>query len=291
MNTAAQLEQIIKGKPVADHLLERLSTEIAALNEKGFDPKVVVVRVGERPDHIAYKRNALRKCESVGLAAESRIFPENISQDALVAEIQNINQDKSIHAVLLLMPLPSHLDSKAITHALSPRKDMDCLTPVNVSKLMEGETSGFYPCTPLAVIEVLKFYNVPLAGKKAAVLGRSMVVGKPVAMLLLAENATVTICHSKTENLPEVARQADILVVAIGQARFVKENFVKPGAVVIDVGINVDDAGNLIGDVDFDACAPCASMITPVPGGVGTVTLATLIRNVVKACKMQNRLA
>ena len=283
--------QIIKGKPVADHLLERLGAEIAALNEQGFNPRLAVIRVGERPDHIAYKKNALRRCEAVGLAADSRILPENIGENALVAEIQNINRDKSIHAVLLLMPLPKNLDSKAITHALSPDKDMDCLTPVNVSKLMEGERSGFYPCTPMAVIEMLKFYNVPLAGKKAAVLGRSMVVGKPVAMLLLAENATVTICHSKTESLPDVARQADILVVAIGQARFVKENFVKPGAVVIDVGINVDDTGNLIGDVDFEACAPSASMITPVPGGVGTVTLATLIRNVVKACKVQNGLA
>jgi methylenetetrahydrofolate dehydrogenase (NADP+)/methenyltetrahydrofolate cyclohydrolase len=283
--------QIIKGKPVADHLLERLGAEIAELNDQGFNPRLVVVRVGERPEHIAYKRNALRKCESVGLAADARVFPENIGENALVAEIQIINRDKTVHGVLPLMPLPKHLDSKAITHALAPGKDMDCLTPVNVSKLMEGEPSGFYPCTPLAVIEVLRHYNVPLAGKKAAVLGRSMVVGKPVAMLLLAENATVTICHSKTENLAEVARQADILVVAIGHPKFVKQNFVKPGAVVIDVGINVDDAGNIVGDVDFEACAPCASMITPVPGGVGIVTLATLIRNVVKACKVQNGLA
>lgn len=287
----AKLGEVIKGKPVADQMKEDLMREVAALKERGIYPKLTIVRVGARPDDVAYERGALKKCEAVGLAGQAKELPENISQEDFIREFKKVNEDKNIHGILLFRPLPKQLDENVIKHAISAEKDIDCLSPENVAKLTAGDTTGFPPCTPTAVLELLKFYKVPMAGKKVVILGRSMVVGKPAAMLLLNENATVTICHSKTENLPDVAREADILIAAIGKARMVKENFVKEGAVVIDVGINVDASGALCGDVDFDACVKKAAMITPVPAGVGAVTSSILIKHVVKACKMQNKLA
>ncbi|TQW81497.1 bifunctional 5,10-methylenetetrahydrofolate dehydrogenase/5,10-methenyltetrahydrofolate cyclohydrolase, partial [Clostridioides difficile] len=213
---------------------------------------------------------------------------EDITQEEYIDVLKRVNDDKNVNGILCFRPLPKHLNEEVIKYVIAPEKDVDCFSPINSAKVMEGDKSGFPPCTPTAVVEILKHYNVDLKGSKVTVLGRSMVVGKPVSMLLLSEHATVTICHSKTKNLSGVAAEADVLIAAIGRAKMVDESFVKDGAVVIDVGINVDEEGNLCGDVDTNAVLDKVSMITPVPAGVGSVTTSILAKHVVKACKLQN---
>ncbi|WP_072724970.1 bifunctional 5,10-methylenetetrahydrofolate dehydrogenase/5,10-methenyltetrahydrofolate cyclohydrolase [Tepidibacter thalassicus] len=280
--------QIIKGKPVADKIKEELIKEVEELKARGINPKLTIVRVGARGDDLAYERGALKRCDSIGILTEVKELPEDITQEEYISEIKKINEDPATHGILCFRPLPKQLDEEVIKYVIAPEKDIDCFSPVNAAKVMEGDKSGFSPCTPTAVVEILKHYGVDLTGKKVVVLGRSMVVGKPAAMLLLNENATVTICHSKTKDLDLVTREADVLVAAVGRAKMVKENFIKDGAVVIDVGINVDENGNLCGDVDTDVVKDKVSMITPVPGGVGSVTTSILAKHVIKACKMQN---
>lgn len=282
--------QIIKGKLVADAISEDLRKKVEKLKEKGFTPKLVIVRVGANPSDLSYARGALKRCGTIGLKAEVRELPEDISQNDFINEIEKLNKDTSVNGLLIFRPLPKQLDESVIKYVISPEKDMDCFSPVNVAKIMENDETGFAPCTPSAVMEILKHYNVPMKGKKAVVVGRSMVVGKPVSMLLLNENATVTICHSKTQDMPAVCSEADILVVGIGRAKMIDARYIKNDAVVIDVGINVDEDGNLCGDVDTDNCIDKCSMITPVPGGVGSVTTSILAKHVVKACMLQNNL-
>lgn len=284
------LGQIIKGKPVADAISEDLAKKVAELKEKGFSPKLVIVRVGANPSDLSYEKGALKRCESIGILAEVKELPEDINQKDFITELEKVNNDNNVHGILIFRPLPKQLDENVIKYVISPEKDMDCFSPVNVAKVMENDPTGFAPCTPSAVMEILKYYNVPMKGKKAVVVGRSMVVGKPVSMLLLNENATVTICHSKTQDMPDVCSEADILVVGIGRAKMLDSKYIGEGAVVIDVGINVDEAGNLCGDVDTDDCMEKSSMITPVPGGVGSVTTSILAKHVVKACIQQNNL-
>ncbi|WP_072886936.1 bifunctional 5,10-methylenetetrahydrofolate dehydrogenase/5,10-methenyltetrahydrofolate cyclohydrolase [Tepidibacter formicigenes] len=282
------MSQIIKGKPVADAMKEVLTKEVEELKAKGINPKLTIVRVGARGDDLAYERGALKRCDSIGILTEVKELPEDINQEDYINELKKINEDPATHGILCFRPLPKQLDEEAIKYVIAPEKDIDCFSPVNAAKVMEGDKSGFPPCTPTAVVEILKHYDVDLTGKKVVVLGRSMVVGKPAAMLLLNENATVTICHSRTKDLQSVTSEADVLVAAVGRAKMVKENFVKDGAVVIDVGINVDENGKLCGDVDTDSVKDKVSMITPVPGGVGSVTTSILAKHVIKACKMQN---
>lgn len=284
------MSQIIKGKPVADKISENLIKEIEILKEKGISPKLAIVRVGARPDDLAYERGALGRSKKVGIETEVKELPEDISQEDFIKELKTLNEDKDINGILVFRPLPKHLNEDIIKYEIAPEKDIDCLSPVNEAKLLEGDKTGFPPCTPTAVIEMLKYYNVEIQGKNAVVLGRSMVVGKPAMLLLLNENATVTVCHSRTKEMEKITSNADILVAAIGKGKFVKENYVGKDAVVIDVGINVDESGNLCGDVDFDTVMDKASMITPVPGGVGSVTTSILAKHVVKACKAQNNL-
>lgn len=281
---------LLKGKPVADNISERLIKEVDVLKEKGISPKLTIIRVGARGDDLAYERGALNRCAKVGVLTEVKELPGDISQEDFVEELRKTNKDKDVHGILVFRPLPKQLKEEVIKYEIAPEKDIDCFSPINAAKLLEGDETGFPPCTPMAVIEILKHYQVPMEGKKAVILGRSMVVGKPAALLLLKENATVTICHSRTQELSKVTADGDILVAAIGKDRFVKEDFVKEGAVVIDVGINVDEEGNLHGDVDFDGCMEKSSMITPVPGGVGSVTTSILAKHVIKACKLQNNL-
>lgn len=288
MEVAATKGQIIKGKPVADQISENLIKEVNELVKEGINPKLTIVRVGARGDDLAYERGALKRCQSIGITTEVLELPEDITQEQYVEALQKVNDDENVHGILCFRPLPKQLDEEAAKYVIAPEKDVDCFSPVNAAKVMEGDKSGFPPCTPTAVVEILKHYGVELKGAKVAVLGRSMVVGKPAAMLLLSENATVTICHSRTKNLSEVTSEADVLVAAVGRAKMVKENFVKEGAVVIDVGINVDDEGKLCGDVDTNAVLDKVSMITPVPAGVGSVTTSILAKHVVKACKLQN---
>ncbi|MCJ0223610.1 bifunctional 5,10-methylene-tetrahydrofolate dehydrogenase/5,10-methylene-tetrahydrofolate cyclohydrolase [Clostridioides difficile] len=280
--------QIIKGKPVADKISEELIKEVDLLVKEGINPKLTIVRVGARSDDLSYERGALKRCQNIGITTEVLELAEDITQEEYIDVLKRANDDKNVNGILCFRPLPKHLNEEVIKYVIAPEKDVDCFSPINSAKVMEGDKSGFPPCTPTAVVEILKHYNVDLKGSKVTVLGRSMVVGKPVSMLLLSEHATVTICHSKTKNLSGVAAEADVLIAAIGRAKMVDESFVKEGAVVIDVGINVDEEGNLCGDVDTNAVLDKVSMITPVPAGVGSVTTSILAKHVVKACKLQN---
>lgn len=280
--------QIIKGKPVADKISEELIKEVDLLIKEGINPKLTIVRVGARSDDLSYERGALKRCQNIGITTEVLELAEEITQEEYIDVLKRVNDDKNVNGILCFRPLPKHLNEEVIKYVIAPEKDVDCFSPINSAKVMEGDKSGFPPCTPTAVVEILKHYNVDLKGSKVTVLGRSMVVGKPVSMLLLSEHATVTICHSKTKNLSGVAAEADVLIAAIGRAKMVDESFVKDGAVVIDVGINVDEEGNLCGDVDTNAVLDKVSMITPVPAGVGSVTTSILAKHVVKACKLQN---
>ncbi|MDB3083922.1 bifunctional 5,10-methylene-tetrahydrofolate dehydrogenase/5,10-methylene-tetrahydrofolate cyclohydrolase [Clostridioides difficile] len=280
--------QIIKGKPVADKISEELIKEVELLVKEGINPKLTIVRVGARSDDLSYERGALKRCQNIGITTEVLELAEDITQEEYIDVLKRVNDDKNVNGILCFRPLPKHLNEEVIKYVIAPEKDVDCFSPINSAKVMEGDKSGFPPCTPTAVVEILKHYNVDLKGSKVTVLGRSMVVGKPVSMLLLSEHATVTICHSKTKNLSGVAADADVLIAAIGRAKMVDETFVKDGAVVIDVGINVDEEGNLCGDVDTNAVLDKVSMITPVPAGVGSVTTSILAKHVVKACKLQN---
>lgn len=289
MNETNLKSQIIKGKPVADKISEDLKKEVKSLNEMGIKPKLAIVRVGERADDLAYERGALKRCQNIGIETEVVELDENISQDEFIKAIYKLNEDDKVNGILTFRPLPKHLSEDEIKYEISPKKDIDCFNPINTAKIVENDKTGYPPCTPTAVIEILKHYGINLTGANIVVLGRSMVVGKPLSMLLLNENATVNICHSKTRNLPEIASQADILVAAVGRAKMVKKNYVKDGAIVIDVGVNVDDQGNLCGDVDMEDVLDKVSMITPVPGGVGAVTTSILATNIVKACKLQNK--
>jgi len=278
---------LIKGKPVADKIKEELKAQISDLNAKGIVPKLAIVRVGNEPSDMAYERGAIKTMASTNIETDVRALPKDITQADFINELKKINSDKSVHGILVFRPLPKQLDENIIKHVIAPEKDVDCFSPINVAKVFEGDETGFPPCTPSAVMEILNYYGVPLKGKNAVVIGRSMIVGKPAAMLLLKEHATVTICHSRTKDLPQVASGADVLVVGIGRAKMIKSSYIREGAVVIDVGINVDEEGNLCGDVDTEDCVNKASMITPVPGGVGSVTSSVLAKHVVKACKIQ----
>ena len=281
--------QIIKGKPVADEMSENLIKEVNELSKEGIIPKLAILRVGEKANDLAYERGALKKCETIGIETEVIVLDEGVIQDQYIEALQNLNKDPKVNGILTFRPLPKGIDEEVIKHVIDPKKDVDCFNPLNTAKVMEGDKTGFPPCTPTAVVEILKHYNVDLNGANVAVLGRSMVVGKPVSMLLLGENATVNICHSRTKNLSEVTSKADILVAAVGRARMVTPEYVKEGAVVIDVGINAKpEGGGICGDVDTDTVVEKASMITPVPAGVGSVTTSVLAKHVIKACKLQN---
>lgn len=282
--------KIIKGKMVADAISEELTKKVETLKTKGINPKLTIVRAGANPSDLAYERGALKRCDSIGIIAEVKELPEEISQSDFISELEKISSDKAVNGILIFRPLPKQLDESVMKYVIAPEKDIDCFSPVNVAKVMENDATGFAPCTPSAVMEILKFYDVPMLGKKAVVVGRSMVVGKPVSMLLLNENATVTICHSKTQDMPEVCAEADILVVGIGKAKMIDSRYIKEGAVVIDVGINVDENGKMSGDVDTDDCIKKASMITPVPAGVGSVTTSILAKQTIKACMQQNNI-
>jgi methylenetetrahydrofolate dehydrogenase (NADP+)/methenyltetrahydrofolate cyclohydrolase len=279
---------LAKGKPVADKITEEVKKEVEQFNNNQIFPKLKIVRVGERKDDLSYEKAAVKRMSACGVECEVLELPSNINQEDFIDELKKVDMDETVHGILLFRPLPEQINENDVKFIISPEKDIDCFNPINVAKVMEGDETGFPPCTPTAAIEILKHYNVPMKGKNAVVLGRSMVVGKPAAMLLLKENATVTICHSKTENLPEVAAKADILIAAIGKSNMVTSDYVKEGAAVIDVGINVDSQGNMTGDVNTEDCSEKCGLITPVPAGVGSVTTAVLAKHVVKACRQIN---
>lgn len=288
MNNTTTKGQIIKGKPVADKISEGLIKEVNNLVTEGINPKLAIVRVGARADDLAYERGALKRCKTIGIETEVVELDENINQEEYIKVLHKLNEDKKINGILTFRPLPKHLNEDEIKYHIDPKKDVDCFNPINTAKIVENDESGYPPCTPTAVVEILKHYDIELSGANITVIGRSMVVGKPVSMLLLNENATVTICHSKSKNLSEISSKSDVVVAAVGKAKMINRDYIKDGAVVIDVGINVDDEGNLCGDVDTDDIMDKARMLTPVPGGVGSVTTSILASHVVKACKLQN---
>lgn len=277
------MAMIMKGSEAVNSIKEKMLKEVAELASKGITPCLAIVRVGSRPDDLAYERGAIKRCEGVGIKCSIFEYAENITQDELIDEIQKINGDASIHGILLFRPLPKHIDENVIKYVISHDKDMDCFNPVNVAKVFEGDDTGFAPCTPEAVMEMLQHYGIEVSGKRVVIIGRSLVVGKPLSMLLLKKNATVTICHTKTKNLEETCRSAEILIAAAGKAKMVRSEFVSPGQIVIDVGINLDKDGNLCGDVDYDMVEKIVDKITPVPGGVGTVTTSVLAKHVIRA--------
>lgn len=271
----------LKGAAVSAKIKEEVTELLREL--EGTVPKLAIVRVGERPDDMAYERGALKKMESFGLEAESFSYPADISNGDFQAEFKKINENPDIDGILLLRPLPEQINERDIEHMIDPVKDLDGISPENIARVFAGENEGFAPCTAEAVIEVLKANDIALSGKRVSVLGRSMVVGRPLSMLLLKENATVTICHTRTKEIEKTCQNAEILIAAAGQAKMINSSYVGADAVVIDVGINVDNDGNLCGDVDFESLNGIASMATPVPGGVGAVTTAVLAKHLVMA--------
>lgn len=276
--------QIISGKAISASIREEIRKEVQQLTERGIRPGLVVILVGEDPASQVYVRNKAKACEELGYYSEVVRVPADTTQEALLALIDRYNADAAIHGILVQLPLPKHIEEKSVIDRIAVAKDVDGFHPVSVGNLMIGD-DALLPCTPAGVIEMLKRSGISPNGKHAVVIGRSNIVGKPVSMLLLREHATVTICHSRTPDLPAMARQADILVAAVGVAKLVKRDWVKPGAVVIDVGMNRLESGKLAGDVDYDEVAEVAGWITPVPGGVGPMTITMLMANTLKACK------
>lgn len=276
--------RILDGKKTAQKVKDALKERVEQLKKDGLTPGLAVIIVGNDSASRVYVNNKKKACEYVGIHSEEYALPEETTQDELIALVKKLNEKKDIHGILCQLPLPKHINEEAVINAIDPQKDVDAFHPVNVGKIMIGNFD-FLPCTPAGVMELIDESGIDLTGKRCVVVGRSNIVGKPQAMLLLHRNATVTICHSKTENLPQVCRTADVLVVAVGRAKMVDESYIKEGAVVIDVGMDRDENGKLCGDVDFDSACKKAGYITPVPGGVGPMTIATLMKNAVTAAE------
>ena len=271
------------GKEVTAAMNEKIKANVAVLKEKGISPKLGIIRVGEREDDISYERGATKRCETLGVEFEKFLLPQDVTEEALLAVIDQVNKDDSIHGVLLFRPLPKHLNEEKIINALDFEKDVDGITDGSLAGVFAGKAQGFPPCTPQGCMEILDHYGIDCTGKKAVVVGRSLVVGKPAAMMLIKKNATVTVCHTRTKDMPSVVREADIVIVAAGRAGVVDGSYLRAGQVVIDVGINVNEEGKLCGDVKFDEADAIVDAITPVPGGAGSVTTSVLVGHVVEA--------
>ena len=276
---------ILKGAPVVAAMNEANAARCATLSEKGIIPTLAVVRVGAREDDLSYERGVMTRCGKVGVAVRQFLLPADASQDELLDVIQKINADASIHGCLLFRPLPKQFDDRTIRAALDPKKDIDGITDGSLAGVFTNTAIGYPPCTAQACLEILKYYQIPLSGKRAVVVGRSLVVGKPAAMMLDRENATVTMCNSRTQDLPALCREADVVVVAMGRMGAIGGDALREGQVVVDVGIHVNEEGKLCGDVRFSEAEPLVDAITPVPGGVGTVTTSVLVGHVVDAAE------
>ena len=280
--------KLLTGKEVAQKMDQDIQKDVLELKAKGVNPALRIMIVGEASDSVFYANSAKKMAEKNGILCEIEQLAGSLSQDEFVNILKQRNADKNIHGIIVMRPFPKQISEDVVKYVLSPEKDVDCFNPVNAGKIMAGDMTGFPPATPQAVMEMLRFYEIPMSGKDAVVIGRSMVVGKPMSMLLLGENATVTVCHSKTKDLAGVCKRADIVVAAIGKAKMITADYIKPGATVMDVGIN-PEGDKFVGDVNTDAVKEVAGAITPVPGGVGTVTTRVLLKHVVKAAKLQNK--
>lgn len=277
--------KLLRGVNVSTFLTENTIKDVDSLRDKGIIVNLAMVRVGNNEEDIAYERAAINRCKKCGIETKVVELDRNISQDEYISVIEDLNKDESVHGILCFRPLPRHIDEEVVQQCIDYRKDVDCFSPINMGKIMYGDEDVFPPCTAKAVVDILDYYNINLRGKKVAILGRSLVVGKPLSFLLLNRDATVTICHSKTDNLREITSNSDIVISCIGKPRIIDKSYIKEDTVVIDVGINFDENGNMCGDVDIDSVIDAVSLITPVPGGVGTVTTSVLANVVVKVSK------
>lgn len=279
------MAEILKGAPVAAALSEELIARAEKLKQAGTVPTLAILRLGERPDDVSYETGAMKRCDKIGVAVKHFLLPEDCTKERLLDTIREINADGSIHGCLMFRPLPDKDMEAAACALLAPEKDVDCMTSGSLASVFTGKGAGYPPCTAQACIELLDHYGVSLTGRRVAVIGRSLVIGKPVAMMLQQRNATVTMCHTRTVDMPGVCREAEIIIAAAGKAGVVDRTFAAPGQVLVDVGINVDENGKLCGDVKFDEVEPVAAAITPVPGGVGAVTTAVLAKHVIEAAE------
>lgn len=278
--------EVLKGAPVAEALSENLKIRVAALSERGVVPCLGMIRIGERPGDLSYERSATRRCEALGIAIEKHVLPASVTQDEVIALIRQMNSDRAIHGILFFRPLPEGMDARKVCDAIAPEKDVDGITSRSMAAVYAGEEHAFFPCTAQAVIEMLCYYNIPVCGKRAVVIGRSLVTGRPAALLLLREHATVTVCHTRTADLGALTREADIIVTATGHINTVTAGHLRPGQVVIDIGINYDEVRQkLCGDVDHDAAEQIVDSISAVPGGIGAVTSTILASHVVEAAE------
>ena len=283
------MAELLKGAPVAATLTENLLQRTNALRDRGVIPTLAILRVGARPDDLSYETGAMKRCDKIGIAVRQFLLPEDCTKEQLLDAVREINADDSIHGCLMFRPLPDKEMEDAACALLAPEKDVDGMTVGSLATVFAGKGAGYPPCTAQACMELLEYYNIPLQGKRVTVIGRSLVIGKPVSMMLQARNATVTMCHTKTIELAKTCRDAEVLVVAAGKAGVIDADFVSPGQTVVDVGIHVNSEGKLCGDVQFDAVEPVVTAITPVPGGVGGVTTAVLAKHVVEAAEKAAR--
>ncbi|MCL2820855.1 MAG: bifunctional 5,10-methylenetetrahydrofolate dehydrogenase/5,10-methenyltetrahydrofolate cyclohydrolase [Oscillospiraceae bacterium] len=278
------MADILKGADVVDSINKKAITQVEALKNKGVTAVLAIVRVGEKADDISYEKTAIKRCSAVGVAVKSIVLPENVKQDELMQSIVELNNDDCVHGVLLFRPLPAHLSDEAVRLILKPEKDIDGITDASLAGVFTGSNNGFAPCTAEACMEILDHYNIDCKGKRAVIIGRSLVVGKPVAMMLMGRHATITVCHTRTADIEAIARNAEILIVASGQSESITKDYLSEGQIVIDVGIHWnEEKGKLCGDVRFDEAEKIVAAITPVPGGVGTVTTSVLVSHVVQA--------
>lgn len=276
------------GKEVTAAMNERIKADVAKLSQKGITPTLGIIRVGEREDDLSYERGAVKRCETLGVAYEKFLLPADVTEEELLKVIDKVNRSDGIHGVLLFRPLPKHLDEEKIINALDIEKDVDGITDGSLAGVFAGKERGFPPCTPKACMEILDHYGIDCTGKRAVVVGRSLVVGKPAAMMLLKKNATVTVCHTRTKDMPSVVKEADIVIVAAGKASVVDASYLRAGQTVLDVGINVSGDGKLCGDVNYGEAEKIVDAITPVPGGAGSVTTSVLVGHVVEAAMRKN---
>lgn len=283
------MAQILDGKLVSASIRAELKTEIEQLKQKGIVPGLAVILVGEDPGSQVYVRNKAKACDEVGIKSEVIKYPEDVSEEVVLEKIKELNTREDIHGILVQLPLPKHIDGNKVIEAIDVKKDVDAFSYENTGHVMIGDYK-MLPCTPAGIIDILKFYNIDISGQNCVIIGRSNIVGKPAAMLMMHENATVTVCHTKTRNLSEITSRADILIVSMKKARYITKEYVKDGAIIIDVGMNRDSEGKLCGDVDFDDVFDKCSYITPVPGGVGPMTITTLLKNTLASCKIINNI-
>lgn len=279
------MDKVLKGKPVVEALKEQIKDKVELYNKKNIFPTVGIIRVGNREDDLAYERRVIKNCEQLGIKVEVFEMDEKISMNDFAKEVKNIDGNNNIHGILLFRPLPKQLETKEVQDLIRPEKDIDCMHPENLRKVFEGEDDGHFPCTPEAVVEILKYYDIPIEGSNIAIVNRSMVLGKPLSMMLVKENATVTICHSKTVDIPSITKKADIVITGVGRPNFFTPECFSDKSIVIDVGINYFN-DKMCGDVDFERVENLVQAITPVPGGVGTVTSTILLKHVIDAIEL-----